>query len=378
MDSLYFGAVGLLVSVVCWWVYNVCYSLFFSPLRNIPGPLVLQLFPVYELLFRMAGTFNWKEREYLIAYGGVYRKGWRKVIFASEEAMNEIYSTQAYAKSDFYLALQTQGHNLFSTMDKDFHRERKRIMAPSFSQKEIESFDEDIRHEVVTVATSIIQSMAKDKVPIDMYRLFSSFTMDVIGLLGFGRNFHTLRNGPHPAEKWFQQSNQRIAFEIFFPLLRLIPNLPLSNLKRLGLQAAHDTKLSLDRRSIMASLINAKDPDTGSKLSDTDLADEAILQIFAGSDSTANSMTWALYFIVKHPNVYDKVVNELNEKFPSLNHEITMGDCKQGSLPYLDAAIKESMRVMPAASGALERLVPQGGRTIDGHFLPGGVILFCL
>lgn len=372
MSSMYSVVSGLLVCGVGWWAYQVCYSLFFSPLRQIPGPLVLQLCPAYELVFRLRGTFNWKEREYLLRYGGVYRKGWANVVFASEEAMQEIYSTQAYAKSGFYRALQTQGHNLFSTMDKDFHRERKRIMAPSFSQKEIESFDEVIREEVVAVAMAVVRDRAARGTPIDMYALFSAITMDVIGLLGFGRNFHSLRDGPHPAEGWFNQSNLRIAVELFLPLFRHLPNPPLRNLKALGLQSVVAAKALPTARSIMATLIRARDPETGAQLSDQALADEAILQIFAGSDSTANSMTWALYFIVKHPATYASVVQELAKAFPR-HHEITLDDCKQGALPHLDAAIKESMRIMPAASGALERVVPAGGRTIDGYFLPEGV-----
>lgn len=46
-------------------------------------------------------------------------------------------------------------------------------------------------------------------------------------------------------------------------------------------------------------------------------------------------------------------------------------------LPYLDAVIKEAFRVHPAAGLPLERVVPAGGATIAGNFVPGGTIVGC-
>lgn len=37
------------------------------------------------------------------------------------------------------------------------------------------------------------------------------------------------------------------------------------------------------------------------------------------------------------------------------------------------ACIKESLRILPPAPQILARVVPKGGKVIDGHFIPGGV-----
>jgi cytochrome P450 len=42
-------------------------------------------------------------------------------------------------------------------------------------------------------------------------------------------------------------------------------------------------------------------------------------------------------------------------------------------LPYLQACIKEGLRIHPATGLPLPRLVPQGGATIAGQHLPEGV-----
>lgn len=45
------------------------------------------------------------------------------------------------------------------------------------------------------------------------------------------------------------------------------------------------------------------------------------------------------------------------------------------AMPYLDAVIKEAFRMHPAVGQLLERHVPKGGATFDGHYLPEGTIV---
>jgi cytochrome P450 len=47
-------------------------------------------------------------------------------------------------------------------------------------------------------------------------------------------------------------------------------------------------------------------------------------------------------------------------------------DAEARQLPYLQACIKEGLRIMPPASGAFFKTVPPAGDTIDGKFIPGG------
>ena len=47
------------------------------------------------------------------------------------------------------------------------------------------------------------------------------------------------------------------------------------------------------------------------------------------------------------------------------------------SMPYLQACIKESLRLHPATGLPLARVVPDGGATISGTFFPAGVSVVC-
>lgn len=371
MLSLASVAGGLGCLVVARWLYDVCYSMFFSPLRDIPGPMCFHLFPFYETFLTLTGRLAWVERDLHDHYGRVYRKG-RMVQFASEEAMREIYATHAYRKSDMYAMVQSEAPTIFSTIDRDFHRKRKRLMAPAFSQKEIFSLGPVIL-ESVYVLVALVEARAESGTAVDIYSLFRSLTLDLIGVLGFGQSFNTLTQGPHPLQAWYAHTNVRLFAEILVPALRNFSNPPETKLKAFAL-AAIDRVRELDTPSIMAGLVKAKDPETGATLNDKDLVGEALLQIFAGSDSTANAMTWILYFLLKHPPVYATLVEEFSSRLP---RTVSLADCRAGMLPFFDAVIKETMRLMPVAAGSLERVVPSGGRTIDGYFLPEGVISNC-
>jgi cytochrome P450 len=120
-------------------------------------------------------------------------------------------------------------------------------------------------------------------------------------------------------------------------------------------------------------MIDSKDPETGECFTDLEIADECIVLLFAGMDTTASSLTWIIYEMVKNPSVYKLVADEIIEKFPNLNEPISLERAKS-ELKYLSAAILEGFRMHPVVSGILPREVPEGGLTIDGYYLPEKVI----
>ena len=103
--------------------------------------------------------------------------------------------------------------------------------------------------------------------------------------------------------------------------------------------------------------------------------------IFAGSETTAISLSSIFYNLVKHPRVYKKLMEELDEA--AMNGIITERERSKVSwaeaqkLPYLDAVIQESFRIHPAAGLILERIVPPQGMDILGEHIPGGTIVGC-
>ncbi|KAF5230027.1 hypothetical protein FANTH_14008 [Fusarium anthophilum] len=95
----------------------------------------------------------------------------------------------------------------------------------------------------------------------------------------------------------------------------------------------------------------------------------------AGSDTTAISLSAILYYLVKYPRCMIKLREEVDSFTAKgeLSYHITYKQSLQ--MPYLQAIIKEALRLYPATGLPLERVVPKGGATISGCIFPEGSVV---
>ena len=76
--------------------------------------------------------------------------------------------------------------------------------------------------------------------------------------------------------------------------------------------------------------------------------------------------------VVTNINIYRKLQAEIDEGISSGKISSLITDFEARKMPYLQAVIKEGLRIMPPASGAMFKQVPPAGDVIHGKFLPGG------
>jgi cytochrome P450 len=108
--------------------------------------------------------------------------------------------------------------------------------------------------------------------------------------------------------------------------------------------------------SVLALLLEQRDED-GNPPSDRHLRDELVALLVGGHDSSAASLAWAFERLARHPEVHAR----LREDDPA----------------YLDAVVKEVLRVRPALTIAPRLLVEPA--TIAGHAIPAGTqVAACL
>lgn len=91
----------------------------------------------------------------------------------------------------------------------------------------------------------------------------------------------------------------------------------------------------------------------------------------AGGETTSTSMAAITFYLLKSPECYQKLKNEVRGRYKSL-HEIDIASTAQ--LPYLQAVIKEGMRIFPAGPQGLPRR--STGMMVEGHHVPAGVSAF--
>ena len=106
------------------------------------------------------------------------------------------------------------------------------------------------------------------------------------------------------------------------------------------------------------------------------VADAAMNYLSAGRDTTAQSLTWTLYLLLRHPRYQDFLLDEVANKFPSASrssslHGLTYDAVLPNSLPYLHSIFTEALRLYPPVPFELKECTAPTTFP-DGTWLPQG------
>ena len=219
------------------------------------------------------------------------------------------------------------------------------------------------------------------------------FTLDVISHVGLGTSFGNLKsdsdvNGYHKsAEEGLRIAN--VVWGLGLTWLRELPILGPAlgpsekDVSGFGRMLAEARKVindrltrSTDQKSdMLASFIR-------NGITGDDLFQEVFEQILAGSDTTAASIRTIFLYTVSHPRVYNKLREEIDRTVKSGVTTISsdvISDAHVRQLPYLNAVVREAMRVHPPVVNIFSRITPDQGDlvTVDGkeYFIPGGTMV---
>ena len=111
-------------------------------------------------------------------------------------------------------------------------------------------------------------------------------------------------------------------------------------------------------------------------MSTRDIVVHTSTNVFAGSGTTSITLRTIIYYLCRYPMTKDKLVKEIDEadRQGILSNPITYKQTKE-NIPYIEAVMKESLRIHPGIGLLLERHVPEGGAEICGQYIPGGTIV---
>jgi cytochrome P450 len=91
---------------------------------------------------------------------------------------------------------------------------------------------------------------------------------------------------------------------------------------------------------VLSMLIHAR-YDDGSAMDDRSLRDNLRTLLFAGHDTTAIILAWALWFVHRNKPVYERLRDELDALGPDVEPD------ELARIPYLEAVIDETLRIRP-------------------------------
>lgn len=307
--------------------------------------------------------------------------------------MNEIYGHNAgMLKDGFYDGGAGEYRNMADARIKAEHQAKRKALAHIFAQKTIAGLEPIISEAVGNLVRQVDHHAASGQ-NINIRRYLNYFTIDVFSDLLYGEPFGCLDRGSDvvkaetPSGKIYEVPfiqtlhNTTImgtALGMESGLLPVTKNLfSWHSYKQAGADYEnimyHNAKKRLRNPDaeddIFSKLLkNSKGEDTN--LSAGEILAECSVMMNAGTDTTTAALTNTIFLLYKHPHVLSKLREELDAAVGG--YDVTTYDTV-AQLPYLRACVEESLRVRPASSMGLPRVVPKGGRVIAGQFIQEGV-----
>ncbi|KAL0070419.1 hypothetical protein AAF712_002250 [Marasmius tenuissimus] len=262
------------------------------------------------------------------------------------------------------------GHGILHT-EGDKHKFQRRVMNPAFGPAHIRQLTSVFVEKANELSESWRSQVDRTdgSARIEVLSWLSKMTLDVIGRAGFNYEFNAISSADSNLDELnrafttiFSQSNDNRLWSLLrfhFPVLRVFPDFgdkaiatARRTMHRIGEQLLGDSKraLAADQnektvagRDLLTLLVKSNmNEKQGQQMSDDDVLAQVPTFMIAGHETTSTATTWTLYVLSQRPDIQTKLREELL-KVPT--DTPTMDQLND--LPYLDAIVRETLRVHP-------------------------------
>ena len=233
---------------------------------------------------------------------------------------------------------------------------------------------------------TLIRKLSTNNQPFDMALIAQYFTMDVITHLALGHPFGYLKRNEDVYGFLATTRSLMPALELGCNHSWIKRLLESRLMQTIVAPSPTDTKgigavIGVARKVISERFkpdaIQPKDMLGSFKshgLSQSLTENEAVLQITVGADSTATAIRMTLLYILTNPSIYAQLRQEIdNEKLSHNTANSIISSASARTMPYLQACIRESLRLFPPMQGLQNKVAPPHGITVSGLYIPGNV-----
>ncbi|KAL2851865.1 cytochrome P450 [Aspergillus pseudoustus] len=371
------------------------YNLYLHPLSRFPGPRSHAISRIPYLYRSIMGTLPLDMLTFHAKYGNVVRIAPDELAFAHADAWKEIQGHKGKDALEmekarwFYRPLPEDPLHIVNE-GREEHGRLRRQMAHGFSERAMREQEGVIRgyvdlliRRLRELASSSSSSSSPGKPggggcgPVVISDWYNYTTFDIIGDLAFGEAFGCLESGEY--DGWIKGifSTVRIGTVLqglsFYPLLKricfaMVPQ-SMKDARETHIRFTKEKMLRRmdrgeDRSDLIEGLLKKKD-ELG--LTIQELIANAEILIIGGSETTATLLSGVTYLLLRSPNAYEMLTEEVRTVFQS-EDEINLVSVSQ--LPYMQACLDEALRVYPPIANGLPRVCPKGGATVMGEFVP--------
>ncbi|KAK5057830.1 hypothetical protein LTR84_011831 [Exophiala bonariae] len=395
-------AISILASVVAYGalyiVLRAVYRLFLHPLSAFPGPRLAAATSLWKAYYQCTGSFTHHLIDLHKIYGPVVRIQPHELHFQSTDAFFDIYNTKNRWDKDAALYHSFgEDESSFGYVSHLEAKERRDVLSKIFSPKAVEEAEHLILMKVNNFCAALTRQNAAGK-PSDLLFAFRCVTMDVITYLCFGQSGNAVDEPDFhdPLIEAMHNSTALVPVFFHFKIIRkLIMGMPPEMAKKSAPETAGLInmqvllKKQIDRHvndpetletlphktTIYHILLDPKSHKSRGPASAKSLYEESQALMFGGGDTTANVIMVGTFYLLKRPDLVQKLQDELREYWPDLvpGREPKLSVLEE--MPFLNAVIKESLRIGPGIPSGLPRIIPAGGAVVDGNKVPAGTVV---
>lgn len=292
------------------------------------------------------------------------------VIIGNPQAIQDIFSQDSKFDQGRanHLAEPLLGRNSLMLIDGDRHRRERKLLMPPFHGERLQSYAEQI--------CFITQQVAKQwqvGQPFVARTVMQQISLEVILQIVFGLSEGKRYQQIKPLlTDWLDMTDSPLRSSLLF--LRFLQQdwgawSPWGRMQQRQhqvhdlLQAEIEERRTLEteERGDVLSLMMAARDENGQAMTDTELRNELITILFAGHETTATTLAWALYQIHQQQTVHQKLLQEL-DRLGEDSSPMTIAQ-----LPYLNAVCQETMRMYPVLPVIFPRIAKSPVK-IAGHW----------
>ncbi|CBF77081.1 protein CYP675A1 [Aspergillus nidulans FGSC A4] len=400
IDTLLLFPLALLVSLA-YCIMWITYTRWFHPLAQFPGPFWASVSRIWTVLHVLPGNAEKTQRKLHEKYGPIVRIAPDELITSDPAAVKTLYGVKSGTlKTDFYLAFRPPWARFpdhFSAIGGKQHADRRRIVSAVYSMSSILQSEQYV-DACIDLWEEKLGEMADRKESFDLWLWTRMYAYDVIGELFFSKMFGFLEaGGDHLG--YIAATDDLIPVQFLAGIMPtyvrplflltgfLLPKVrgaltALASLteatnatikRRLFALSELDSNTKPQRADILGKLLDISHKN--GKALNFELADikmESFSGFFAGSETTALTLSGILYNIFRNRAVYEKLTSEIDAAITS--HQLSRPHItytEATRLPYLGACIKEGIRMHPITGVSFPRHAPSCGCEVGGYWIPG-------
>ncbi len=294
-------------------------------------------------------------KKYFDQFGDTFslKIGRKKHVILSRDNDVAEYILQKNQKNFQKSELQTKfiskylGHGLL-TVNGDFWLKQRRLIQPAFHKQKMNQLVQNMQQTIVSELKELPEGIEVESFPIMNQLAFNVVAKSLFHISAIESEMNRLKTIIHDVQA-FLIKEIRVPHKAFWFKI----SGQIEKHKKMALETDVIIKKIVDERivsgekhnDLLDMLLETRYEDTGEAMSTQQLIDEIKILFIAGHETTANALTFTLHLLANHPEIQQRVLNEILE-IESQTDDVVE---QLQKMNYINAVINESMRLYPPA-----------------------------